>query len=112
MMPEDLADAPLLDDYYVLPHGNVAVLHGKVFGHPTLRDGYITTSRVTAMDAEAGWAETHNRVYRLGKPYQKTRQTFLEELIATGPYVVPEVGIEAAKKGWEDDPSLPPWRPW
>ena len=52
MTPEDLADATLLNDWYVYPHGNVAVLHGKVSGHPTLRDGYITTSRVTAMNAD------------------------------------------------------------
>ena len=110
-MTPDLTDAPLLDDWYVYPHGNVAVMHGRVSGHPTLQDGYITTSRVTAMNADEGWAETLNRVYRLGKPYTKTRQTFLEELIATGPYVIPDVDIEAAKKSWEDDPSLPPWRP-
>ncbi|WP_262030166.1 DUF6634 family protein [Microvirga sp. Mcv34] len=110
MTPEDLADAPLLDDYYVLPHGDVAVLFGNVSGHPTLR-GYITTSRVTAMDAEAGWAETLNRTYRLGSPYVKPRQTYLEELIATAPSVAPDIDIEAAKRAWEDDPSLPPWRP-
>jgi hypothetical protein len=84
LTPDELAGAPLLDDWYALPHGDVVVLHGKVSGHPTLKDGYITTSRVTAMNADEGWAETLNRFYRLGKPYEKKR-TFLEEFIAKTP---------------------------
>jgi hypothetical protein len=110
MTPESLADAPLLDDWYVVTHGDVAVLFGQVSGHPTLR-GYITTSRVTAMDADAGWAETLNRIYRLGQPYVKPRQTYLEELIATAPDVAPEIDVDAAIKTWEDYLGLPPWRP-
>jgi hypothetical protein len=110
-MTPDLTNAPLLDDYYVLPHGDVAVLHGKVSGHPTLRDGYITTSRVTALNAAEGWAETLNRTYCLGKPYEK-RPTFLDELVAAGPYVVPAYDPEAVMRASEEDLDLPPWRPW
>jgi hypothetical protein len=110
LTPEDLADAPLLDDYYIYPHGNAAVLVGKVSGHPTLLDGPITTSKVIAVNEQEGWAETLNRTYRLGRPFEK-KKSFLDELIASGPFVVPTYDPEAVMRANEEDPDLPPWRP-
>jgi hypothetical protein len=82
-MPTDdeLKNAPLLDDWYLYPaRPNVLVLVGKVSGHPTLRDGPVTTSKVLAHDETAGWAQTLNRLYRLGRKFEP-RRSYLHELI-------------------------------
>lgn len=101
---------PIIHDWYVYPAAAGDVLVGRVAGHPTIPDGPITTSAVTEIGD--GWARTMNRTYRLGQPHG-TRRTFLQELVETEPYVVPEIDVEAAIKAWEDDPDpiLPPWRP-
>jgi hypothetical protein len=99
---EELKDAPLLDDWYLYPaRPGALVVVATVSGHPRLPDGPVTTSRVTAYDEKAGWCQTLNRLYRLGKPYTK-KQTYLDELIARGPVVFPDVDIEATKATWED----------
>lgn len=79
---EELKDAPVLSAWYLYPaRPGVLVLVGDVSGHPTLLDGPVTTSRVLAVDEAAGWAETLNRVYRLGPKYTPKRR-FLDDYIA------------------------------
>jgi len=63
----DLAYAPKLDNWVAMQDrvGHI-MLFGHVTGHPRLGDRDIHTSQVYGLDAEAGWARTHNRWYRLG----------------------------------------------
>lgn len=63
----DLAGAPLLSGWAVEPQEpDLIRLVGIVTGHPSIPDGWCTTSIVLAADEEAGWARTVSRYYRLG----------------------------------------------
>lgn len=63
----DLADAPLLDRW-VKAARMLPALAGSVSGHPVMGDRpRIVTSDLFALDADAGWARTANRFYRLGR---------------------------------------------
>ena len=63
----ELAGAPVLSHWAVQaqPGGTVRLI-GVVSGHPSIRDGWCTTSVVLAADINAGWARTVSRYYRLG----------------------------------------------
>lgn len=65
---EDLPDAPILSDWKaaISPGGHV-MLWGEVTDHPLLGNASIHTSQLVAIDAEAGWARTASRWYRLGR---------------------------------------------
>ena len=64
----DLVTAPVLTNWSpaISPRGHV-LLWGEVIGHPVLSSDHITTSQLIAIDAEAGWARTASRWYRLGR---------------------------------------------
>lgn len=64
----DLAQAPVLSDWKaaISPNGHV-MLWGKVTDHPRLGTTNLTTSRLIAIDSEAGWARAASRWYRLGQ---------------------------------------------
>ena len=65
---DDLARAPVLDWWRPATRTAPALI-GLVAGHPRLRAGATTmTSDLFAIDADAGWARTWSRVYRLGRP--------------------------------------------
>lgn len=66
---EDLARAPILDAYEPILTPTPC-LTGAVTGHPILEgEGrIITTSPVYLIDRVHGWARTHSRLYRLGRP--------------------------------------------
>ena len=49
-------------------------LIGVVSGHPSIADGWCTTSVVLAADEAAGWARTVSRYYRLGPRLGETLQ--------------------------------------
>lgn len=69
--PEDLADAPYLNPYRLEDHGDgIQHLYGRVEGHPSIDDPYVTTSPVLAFDPDASWARTRSRWYRLGPDWQ------------------------------------------
>ncbi len=63
-----LAAAPLLSDWRrtLVPTVEPA-LAGRV-GEPPLMPRSVLTSRLLLLDAEAGWARTASRLYRLGAP--------------------------------------------
>lgn len=69
---DDLASAPILDFWRVLidrrPHP-MPVLWGEVSGHPKLGTDMITSSRLVALNRDAGWARSVSRWYRLGRPF-------------------------------------------
>ncbi|MCJ8141059.1 DUF6634 family protein [Falsirhodobacter halotolerans] len=65
----DLAQAPVLSDWKAaISPGLHVMLWGEVTDHPLLGTASITTSQLIAIDAEAGWARTASRWYRLGRP--------------------------------------------
>jgi hypothetical protein len=122
-MTPDLTDAPTIEDWFLYPHRpGAAVLVGTVKGHPRLPDGPVTTSRVTALNEREGWAETVNRIYRLGRPHG-ARRTWLDEFMAQPGEPVPlptleqtkafleqmqdEVDAERAAQREEDDDDTP-----
>jgi hypothetical protein len=65
---DDLLRAPALDWWRPTTRTAPALI-GLVAGHPRLRAGATTmTSELFAIDADAGWARTWSRLYRLGRP--------------------------------------------
>jgi hypothetical protein len=77
----DLAIAPALSDWKaaISPGGNV-MLWGEVTDHPLLGKASITTSQLIAIDAEAGWARTASRWYRLGRPLEVLEAELVKSL--------------------------------
>lgn len=71
----ELASAPLLSNWAVeAQFGGTLRLVGVVSGHPSIPDGWCTTSVVLAADTDAGWARTVSRYYRLGPKLGEIRQ--------------------------------------
>ncbi len=65
---DELSRAPVLDWWRPATRTAPALI-GLVAGHPRLRAGATTmTAELFAIDADAGWARTWSRVYRLGRP--------------------------------------------
>lgn len=66
----DLELAPQIDFWRpVLVASTVPCLFGFVTGHPRLGIGPTRTSWLIGIDANAGWARTLSRFYRLGVPF-------------------------------------------
>lgn len=66
----ELAAAPLLTDWRrtLVPAVEPALV-GRVGDHPVLHGARrVVTSRLLLLDADAGWARTLSRLYRLGPP--------------------------------------------
>lgn len=60
-----------IEDWEVVNYFGCERLAGKCFGHPKFPQGHdIFTSQIVKMDVEAGWVETMNTVYKLGKKAQ------------------------------------------
>ncbi|MGB3337167.1 MAG: DUF6634 family protein [Devosia sp.] len=71
----ELAGAPMLSDWAVEPQpGGIVRMVGIVTGHPSIRDGWCTTSPVLAADEVAGWVRTVSRYYLLGPRLGQVRQ--------------------------------------
>lgn len=71
----ELAGAPLLSHWAVEAQpGGLVRLVGIVSGHPSIRDGWCTTSPVLAANEDAGWVRTVSRHYRLGLRLGENRQ--------------------------------------
>jgi len=64
----ELERAPLLTDYVIEPCSAGIRLYGVVSGHPSIPDGWCTTSPVIAADEGQMWCRTVSRYYRLGRP--------------------------------------------
>jgi hypothetical protein len=62
--------APILNNWRRIGvgHGSPGILVGEVSGHPTLPDGWITTSAVKGIAADCSHAHTASRRYELGTP--------------------------------------------
>ncbi|WP_018000169.1 DUF6634 family protein [Paracoccus sp. N5] len=77
----DLAQAPVLSDWKaaISPGGHI-MLWGEVTDHPLLGTTSITTSQLIAIDAEAGWARTASRWYRLGRSIEALEAELAESL--------------------------------
>lgn len=77
----DLAIAPVLSDWKaaISPGGNL-MLWGEVTDHPLLGTTSITTSQLIAIDAEAGWARTASRWYRIGRSHDSLEAELTKSL--------------------------------
>jgi len=67
---DELERAPVLSQWRLMQSADDAfVIVGIVTDHPRLKDGWVATSPVQRMDPSdtPRWAETLNRVYRLGE---------------------------------------------
>lgn len=64
-VPEQLDDAPLLDNYEFVQRGTLA-LQGFVTGHPLVGTASVMTSDLHLFAPDLGWARTLSRFYRLG----------------------------------------------
>lgn len=68
--PAELAHAPLMETWCVLPSREGApVLWGKVIDHPRIGTTMISTSRLVSLSPEQGHARCLSRWFRLGMPY-------------------------------------------
>ena len=67
--PNDLAEAPILNDWQAILMRSSCCLAGEVSGHPQLH-GPITTSALIVLDPDLTWARTMSRFYRLGSPFR------------------------------------------
>lgn len=96
----DLAGAPTLNYWrpHITRHG-APILWGMASGHPTLAEGWITTSQLVAIDANRAWARTASRWYVLAQPFSA-----YEAKIAEG------LGMEEAPPGFVQV-DLPGYRP-
>ena len=62
----DLAAAPVLTAWIASVEGPVVRLIGVVVGHPTIADGWCTTSAVLWIADDGTCCRTVGRLYRLG----------------------------------------------
>lgn len=68
---EELAGAPLLNYWTVVPEGRFLILQGQVTGHPRLADNdFIETSALLWLAPDTTIARTLSRFYRLGAPIE------------------------------------------
>jgi len=73
---KDLAGAPLLNYWSVVPEGRFLVLQGQVTGHPKLADNdFIETSALLWLAPDRTTARTLSRFYRLGVPWADLLKT-------------------------------------
>lgn len=86
----DLAEAPVLNYWrpHITRHG-APILWGMASGHPTLSEGWITTSQLVAIDVDRTWARTASRWYVLAQHFSD-----YEAKIAKG------LGMEEAPSGF------------
>lgn len=80
---DDLAGAPILDYWRVMIDHRLypmPVLWGEVTGHPTLGTDLITTSRLVALEPDAGWARSVKRWYRLARPFAELEAELTRQL--------------------------------
>ena len=65
---EDLAKAPMLDNWVACSYGLYSAhLLGTPIGHPVRSSLFVKTSFLCAIDPDGTWARTISRWYRLGK---------------------------------------------
>lgn len=62
----ELAEAPLLDNWRVEDWGDHLRLYGSCEDHPEIDDPFVTTSPLLRISFENGWARSRSRWYRLG----------------------------------------------
>jgi len=72
---QDLLDAPTLNPWRILQEDGERIMriYGRVKGHPTIDDEFLTTSPLLGFDHTAGWARTRSRWYRIGPDWQDVK---------------------------------------
>ena len=93
----DLAVAPLLNDWQAILMRGSCCLAGEVYGHPQFH-GSITTSALIVLDPGLTWARTMSRFYRLGSPFRLVFDNGCD-LSSADVYGWPVVSIDDARAG-------------
>lgn len=70
--PAQLAEAPVLQEWRLVPSATARMLVGRVIGHPLLGTTSMRSSDVVAFDPTRGVARTLSRWYVLGEPDAET----------------------------------------
>ncbi|WP_299938225.1 DUF6634 family protein [uncultured Pelagimonas sp.] len=103
---EELTNAPIINHYRLETIGqSVQQIYGKVQGHPTIDDPYVTTTPLFGFDPDAGWARTRSRWYRLGPDWLLPNPKERDEMIvaiqsllkATRKWVMTEMKVAQKK---------------
>ena len=96
--------APILNNWrrIGIGHGSPGILVGEVSGHPSLPDGWITTSAVREIASDSSHAQTASRRYELGTPPpgdkslpQTARDAIMTRLLRNAPRT-PSVGLPSS----------------
>ncbi|MCK9913331.1 hypothetical protein MXD81_29535, partial [Microbacteriaceae bacterium K1510] len=76
---QDLAHAPVIDNWRLIAIGEHLVITGNVAGSPKFRDrSSIRTSALKCIERlRPQWTVTQNSIYRLGIPYDEGRSLLL-----------------------------------
>lgn len=78
MVIEDWA-VVLGGDASVAPEARPRILRGKVYGHPTRKDGTpIKTSDIVTLKLSERTCQTKSRLYHLGKPHPDYAEQYPE----------------------------------
>jgi hypothetical protein len=92
---DELSAAPYVNHYRLETIGkSVQQIYGRVQGHPTIDDPYVTTTPLFGFDPDAGWARTRSRWYRLGPDWQLLNPEERDEM------VVAVQGLLKATRDW------------
>lgn len=92
--PDDMADAPLIENWWIEDIMGALRARGDLSGHPTICDPHVTTSAIFGFNAAAGWMRTQSRFYRLGLPLAIDGMTIVD---AVPPEVAQEILATARK---------------
>jgi hypothetical protein len=97
----DLAEAPVLDYWRpYISHQGAPILWGIASGHPKIKEGWVSTSQLVAIDPDKAWARTVSRWYALSNPFSD-----YEAIIAR------DLRIEKASPGFVQF-DVPGYRPF
>lgn len=76
--PDQIADAPRLDCWWISAFHGFLRAQGDVSGHPDISDPFVTTSPLIGFNVEAGWLRSRSRFYRLGSPLELPGMTVMD----------------------------------
>lgn len=85
---DELASAPMIDQWWLEMIGGWLRALGDLSGHPDIQEPHVTTSPVLGFDVDAGWLRTRSRFYRLGRQLE----------LAGGMRLVDSVPVDVAQR--------------
>ncbi|MEL6931569.1 MAG: DUF6634 family protein [Pseudomonadota bacterium] len=77
----ELLDAPMLNPWRLELWSDHFRLYGECEDHPDIDDRHVTTSPLLALNANAGWARSRSRWYKVGPDFQTTEPDKTSEIL-------------------------------